>query len=156
MHRHPQKIARMGILISLFIPSCFSKSNMKTVEFINASPDRVRIEVQGIQLYREGGGPQTFSGYPKPGGIQSMSAVTSTSPKIEYPVKILWKSDGQTNFQEKNFYGIGGLSPGQTKIYEGGTFVAGIDKESKPRLFFVRGIGVNSERHYELLDKYTK
>lgn len=141
----------VSIQLLFFLSGC--ESSMKTVEFLNASGQRVQISVEGIQLYHGNSGPQTLTGIVQPNGIQSCSAISSKPAIITFPVKVSWKSDSEVDYSSREIQVIDGLEPNKTKIYEAGTIVVGIDRKMQPRIFFVSGRGSNSSENYRILNE---
>jgi hypothetical protein len=128
------------------------ESTLKTVEFINASGERVQISVEGISLYDKSRGPQTLTANVPPKGIQRYSAVSWGPAIINFPLTVSWKPESSDAYLKLDFGEIGGLQPTKNKIYDAGTIVIGIDQTMKPRVFFVPGRGSNSAKHYEMLE----
>jgi hypothetical protein len=147
-------VAAGGLLLCVLVVS-FPKKSLKKVVLINSSSERVKIEVWGIELHEGREGFQTIKskGYIDTGDSQGDSILGRFYAKIKYPIKVVWKFESQTEFQEKDFYEIKGLTPGTTEVYLG-TFVVGINKAKELKVFFVSNR--SSDRlHYQWLDDHS-
>lgn len=143
----------VGLLLFAVIILLNPKSTKREVSFINSSSEPVEIKVQGISLYEAGGRSRIIQsgGYIETGGEYKEAAMGYTYSVIEYPIKVMWRFKNRKGFQERDFYEIDGLFPGEIRISRG-SIVVGINKALEPKGFYVKNRS-SLQFKYQELDK---